>query len=98
MALPQFSTLNAYALAELSQDEKKDVLLGGNFFESNIEMGRYDANFGNVLRIGKNGEMQVSPLGDLRIKGQVRRIRPVKIANKTAFVFARNNEPCIVIQ
>ncbi len=94
----QFSTLNAYALAELSQDGKKEVLLGGNFFESNIEMGRYDANFGNVLSIGKNGEMQVSPLGDLRLKGQVRRIRPIKIDNKTAFVFARNNEACIVIQ
>ena len=94
----QFSTLNAYALAELSQDGKKEVLLGGNFYECNIEMGRYDANFGNVLRIGKNGEMQVSPLGDLRIQGQIRRIRPIKIGDKMAFVFARNNEHCIVIQ
>jgi len=94
----QFSTLNACALAELHQVGKKEVLLGGNFYESNIEMGRYDANFGNVLGIGKNGEMQVYPLGNLRIKGQVRRIRSIKIGDKTASVFARNNMPCIVIQ
>ena len=94
----QFSTLNACSLADLDGDGRKEVVLGGNFYECNIEMGRYDANFGNVLQFSANGGMQVYPLGDLHIKGQVRRIEPVKIGSKTAYIFARNNEPCIVIQ
>jgi hypothetical protein len=100
-ALPdqlQFSTLNAFTLADQDGDGQNEVLLGGNFYECNIEMGRYDANFGNVLRIGKNGEMQVFPLGDQRINGQVRQIRPIKIAGKQAFVFARNNDSAIILQ
>ncbi|MBC7774663.1 MAG: VCBS repeat-containing protein, partial [Phycisphaerae bacterium] len=94
----QFSTLDACSLADLDGDGKMEAVLGGNFYECNIEMGRYDANFGNVLHFSINGAMQVFPLGDLRIKGQVRRIKSVKIGSKTAFVFARNNEHCIVIQ
>ena len=94
----QFSTLNAWALSDVNGDGRKEVLLGGNFYECNIEMGRYDANFGNVLSVGKNGEMQVFPLGNLSIQGQVRRIRPIKIGNKTAYIFARNNAPCLVIE
>ncbi len=94
----QFSTLNACSIADFDGDGQKEAILGGNFYACNIEMGRYDASFGNVLRIGKNSAMQVFPLGDLRITGQVRRIETIKIGAKLAFIFARNNEPCIVIQ
>jgi len=94
----QFSTLNACALADLNGDGQIEAILGGNFYECNIEMGRYDANFGNVLQFGKNGEMKAFPLGDIRIKGQVRRIETLKIGQKSAFVFARNNASCAVLQ
>ncbi|HNL40005.1 MAG TPA: VCBS repeat-containing protein, partial [Saprospiraceae bacterium] len=94
----QWSTLNATALADLDGDGRKEVILGGNFYECNIEMGRYDNNYGNVLSIGKDGAMQVAPLGDLRIKGQVRRIRPVTIKGQICFILARNDEACLVIR
>jgi len=94
----QFSTLNAFSLADLNGDGRNEVLLGGNFFECNIEMGRYDANFGNVLRFTSGGGMEVFPLGDLRVMGQVRRIRPIVIAGKTAYLFARNNDTVLIAQ
>ncbi len=100
-ALPdelQWSTLNAATLVDLNSDGRKEVILGGNFYECNIEMGRYDNNYGNVLSIGKDGAMQVAPLGALRIKGQVRRIRPVTIKGKVCFVLARNNDVSLVIR
>jgi enediyne biosynthesis protein E4 len=93
----QWSTLNAAMPVDLNGDGQNELLLGGNFYESNIEMGRYDANHGNVLSIGKDGAMTVSPLGDLRIKGQIRRIRPILVGKKQCFVLARNNETAIVI-
>ncbi|MCB0595342.1 MAG: VCBS repeat-containing protein [Lewinellaceae bacterium] len=100
-ALPdelQFSSLRAASLYDFDQDGTVDVLLGGNFYENNIEMGRYDANFGNVLSIGADGGFRVSALGSLLIKGQVRRIRPVRIGGKVCFILARNDDTVIVIQ
>ena len=94
----QFSTLNAAALIDLDGNGQKEVVLGGNFYECNIEMGRYDAFYGKVLSIGANGKMAVSPLGKLQIKGQTRRIQALKTGNKTCLVFARNNAPAVVIQ
>jgi hypothetical protein len=94
----QYSTLSDAQLADLDGDGKMEVLLGGNFFECNIEMGRYDANYGNVLSIGKGSEMSVSPLGNIKIDGEVRRIRPVKIGGKIDYIFARNNSTAILLE
>ena len=94
----QFSTLNAAALLDLDGDGKKEVLLGGNFYDCNIEMGRYDADYGHVLTISKDGKMDVFPLGAVRIKGQVRRIEPLRAGNKTYCLFARNNLGAVVLK
>ncbi len=92
-ALPpelQFSTLESAWVYDLNKDGKEEILLGGNFYECNIEMGRYDANYGNILSIWEEGKMQVFPMGDLNIKGQVRRIKPVLIGEETYFILAKN--------
>jgi hypothetical protein len=94
----QFSPLMAAALQDLDGDGKKEVILGGNFYECNVEMGRYDAFYGKVLSIGSNGQMNVAPIGDLIVKGQTRRIEPVKIGGKPCLVFARNNAAAMVIE
>ncbi len=95
-ALPdelQFSTLNAALLADINADAKQEVLLGGNFIRSNIEMGWYNANAGNVLFVETNAIIDVQPFGNLEILGQVRRIRQVKVGNQINFILAKNNEP-----
>jgi hypothetical protein len=94
----QYSTLNAAALEDVDGDGKSDVILGGNFYESNIEMGRYDASYGNVLKFSDQGNMSVFPLGNLRVKGQIRRIEPLKTVGGKVFVLARNNEKALIIQ
>ena len=92
-ALPQqlqFSPLEAAdELAEIAE-HGKTFLLGGNFYDCNIEMGRYDASFGHVFSINATG-MQVANLGDVVSKGQIRRIAPIKIGNKDCFVLAKND-------
>jgi hypothetical protein len=93
----QWSSLQACALADLDADGRMEALLGGNFYECNIEMGRYDAFSGNVLSMGERGEMQVFPLGKQRVEGQVRRIQAVKTAAGTAWIFVRNNAPCVIL-
>ncbi len=93
----QFSTLNAAQLADVNNDGKMEILLGGNFYDSNIAMGRYDAGGGHVLSISKNGQMEVYPLGDVKVKEQVRRIEPVKIGDDIYFIFGKNDADTQVI-
>ncbi len=94
----QFSTLNTALWKDLNQDGQKELLVGGNFYECNIEMGRYDANFGNVLTIEKGGLMKAYPLGSMTVKGQTRRIEPINIAGTEYFIFARNDESAMVLK
>lgn len=94
----QFSTLNAIASMENAEAGKSQFVVGGNFLQSNIEMGWYDANYGNVLTLGGEPFMNVQPLGDLRIKGEVRRIQPITINGRTCYIFAKNNDFIQVIR
>ena len=94
----QFSTLNAAGLYDFDGDGSQDVLLGGNFYENNIELGRYDANYGSVLKIGPDGSFSVGHLGSLRIKGQVRRVKAITIGGKFYFIIIRNDGPAMVVQ
>ncbi|HAD12503.1 MAG TPA: hypothetical protein DCF33_08695, partial [Saprospirales bacterium] len=88
-ALPasaQFSTLNAFCPFDIDRDGKTEVLSGGNFFECNIEMGRYDASYGQVLQLGSGGNMNAYTLGNLRIDGQIRRISLIELNGQNVFV------------
>ncbi|MEZ5040270.1 MAG: VCBS repeat-containing protein [Saprospiraceae bacterium] len=101
MPLPaklQFSTLNAAAIVPASKGKGTSVILGGNFLESNIEMGWYDANYGNLLSVQPGGEMVVSTLGKQHIKGQVRRIAAINIKGKPCYIFAKNNDKLQVLE
>ena len=94
----QWSTLESVHIGDFDGNGTKEVMLGGNFYECNIEMGRYDNNYGNILSFGQNGKMNVSPIGSMRIKGQVRRIQPIKIGNETAYILAKNNDYLQIIK
>jgi len=100
-ALPdrlQWSSIEAAHLHDLDQNNYPDILLGGNFYECNIEMGRYDANFGNILSFSKGKEMLINPLGALQIKGQVRRIHPINVGGKAAYILVKNDDAVQLIQ
>ena len=77
----QFSTLNSSAIDDFNQDGKLDVLVGGNFYPVNIQMGRYDASFGSLLLGNGHGGFSAMPniQSGLNIHGEVRRIRKVVV-------------------
>lgn len=70
--------------------EKGKLLLLGNFYENNIQMGRSDASFGWMLS-NKNSRFQISN-SDLVLKGAIRQVLPITIRNKEAFIAVRNND------
>lgn len=93
----QLSTLNAASIMGSVDKNATDVMIGGNFYDCNIEMGRYDANFGNILSIDKEGLLVVKPIGKLRIDGQIRRIRKLKRIDNEVFLLGINDSPIQLI-
>jgi hypothetical protein len=80
-----------------NDDDKPDILLAGNFYPNNIQMGEYDADPGTVLINNGKGDLSCSLFKDIKIKGETRHIRKIRIGKKEAFVFARNNDSLKII-
>jgi hypothetical protein len=98
--LPWQAQLTPYRDAEIvdiNDDDKPDILLAGNFYPNNIQMGEYDADYGTVLINDGKGNFSYSMLSGLSVKGEIRHIRQLTIANKVAYVLARNNDSLKVI-
>jgi hypothetical protein len=73
-----------------------DFILGGNFYPCNIQMGRYDADYGTILINRGKGNFETTTQNILDIKGQIRRILPIQIKGKISYIFARNNESVLL--
>lgn len=77
--------------------EKAQLILAGNFYENNVEMGRYDADFGTLLQ-WRNQQWVASALPGFVIKGQVRQLQPITIKGEKALIAVRNNAPLMVVR
>ncbi len=100
-ALPweaQLTTYRTAAVIDANKDGKPDIFLGGNFYENNIQMGRYDADFGTILINKGNGNLSCENINGLVIKGQVRHIEPITIKKAPAFILAKNSDSVMVIR
>lgn len=100
-ALPfeaQLSTYRDATVVKVNDDNLPDILLGGNYYENNVELGRNDADFGTVLVNKGNGKFDAQQLNGLVIKGQVRHIRPITVARQQAYLLAKNNDFLQVIR
>ena len=97
-ALPlpaQTSPIHGILTGDYNRDGKTDILLTGNFYDVLTEVGRYDANYG-LLLLGDN-RLNFRPTKPEQtgffVRGQVRRMQPVRGANGSQFiVLAKNND------
>jgi hypothetical protein len=99
-ALPWKAQLTSYKDAEVvdaNGDNLPDILLAGNYYANNIEMGRYDADFSTLLINKGNDQFVAESLPGLQVKGEVRHIRTLKIGREKACIMARNNDSAIVV-
>ncbi len=100
-ALPweaQISTYKDAVVVNANNDNKPDILLVGNYYENNIEMGRYDADYGTVLVNKGNGKFIAASLNGVAVKGQTRRVKPITINKKQAYILARNSDSIKVLE
>jgi hypothetical protein len=99
--LPWEAQLSPYrdaAIVDANSDGLPDIFLGGNYYDNNIQMGRYDGDYGTLLVNKGKGNFVATPLNGLTIKGQVRHVQPIRIAGKTAYILVRNNDSTRIIQ
>lgn len=99
--LPWEAQLSSYrdaVVVDANGDSLPDILLVGNYYENNIQMGRYDADYGLLLLNEGKGGFSTSTLNGMVIKGQTRHIQPIRIAGKNAYILVRNNDSTKVIQ
>lgn len=100
--LPWEAQLTSYRDAvqiDANGDQLPDILLVGNYYENNIQMGRYDADFGTILVNKGNGNFVCESLNGLSVKGQVRHVRKINLAkNNEAFILAKNNDSVMVLK
>ncbi|RYC68468.1 VCBS repeat-containing protein [Spirosoma sordidisoli] len=96
--LAQLAPYQAATVIDANGDNLPDVLMGGNFYGCNIQMGRYDADYGLVL-INK-GQCRFEPtrLNGPPLTGQVKRILPLRIGSRPALAIARNNDSLLLLQ
>jgi hypothetical protein len=100
-ALPwqaQLSSLKDAVIVNANNDSLPDILLMGNYYGNNIEMGRNDADFGTLLINKGKGSFAYETINKFSIKQQVRHIKPILINHQPAYVLACNNDSVRVIR
>ncbi|HVZ26883.1 MAG TPA: VCBS repeat-containing protein, partial [Sediminibacterium sp.] len=101
VSMPWLAQLSSYRdalVVDANGDGLPDILLAGNYYGSNIQMGRYDADFGTLLINKGNRQFAAESLNGLTITGQVRHMRPIKIGGRDAIVLARNNDSALILR
>ncbi len=100
-ALPweaQLSPFRDAVVVNANNDSLPDLLLVGNYYENNSQMGRYDADFGSLLINQGQGNFKVETIQGVQLKGQSRHIRQISIAGKESYIIAMNNDSVRLIR
>jgi hypothetical protein len=93
----QWSSYYDAQVIDANGDKLPDILMMGNFYNCNIQMGRYDADFGMILINKGNCNFAPQPINGLQVKGQVKRLKKIKLKGGEGIVVARNNDTLMVI-
>jgi hypothetical protein len=89
----QFSPVRDIIVSDFNHDRKMDIVLAGNKYAVRPSYGRYDASYGWCL-LGDSTQIfnPILPVeSGLAIKGDSRRILPIKIRGKHYLIIAVNN-------
>jgi hypothetical protein len=90
----QFSSVKAILPVDINKDGFIDLVIGGNEFGFQPQLGRLDASDGDVLlNDGKGNFTILEPsLSGIEVPGQAREIQSMNRLGNTAILFLQNNE------
>jgi enediyne biosynthesis protein E4 len=94
----QWHYLSAIHIEDFDGDGYPEILLMGNYFDANVQLGRYDSCYGLILKRNKEGSYHTELLGGAVFGGQVKHILPIKTSGGNYLGVARNNDAFKLIQ
>lgn len=94
----QLTSMRDAVVVNANNDNLPDLLLMGNYYGNNIEMGRYDADYGTVLINMGKGKFSAFQMNGLQVKGEVRHMQKLHINGKEAILLVCNNDRARIIQ
>src|SRR6266536_94228 len=96
----QFSQVYGIAVQDFNEDGKKDILLGGNFYQCKPEIGINDASYGTLLKGDGKGNFGPVPMSqsNLCIRGAVRDIISIKNQEKKLVIIVKNNDRIQILE
>jgi hypothetical protein len=93
----QFSTVNAILVNDFNNDKNLDIVIAGNFYPINIQMGRNDASCGLLLAGDGKGNFHAVPTiqSGFSVKGETRALRTITVNGKEFYLAIRNNDTIV---
>ncbi|MDA8730889.1 VCBS repeat-containing protein [Flavobacteriaceae bacterium] len=96
--MAQISSVNDIAVDDFNNDGYTDVLLVGNNYNINTQLGKLDASHGLILLNNKKGFFYESLDQDFDISGEARNIDKLSINNEMFYVISINKDVPIFIK
>lgn len=92
----QISAMRAINALDINHDGVMDLVVGGNFYGTDAQFGRYDASVGSILIGDGKGQFQLVGPADsgFCIPGNVKSILPLKSSSGISLFVVRNNDRC----
>ena len=90
----QLASVNAILFTDINQDQKPDLVFGGNQFYNQPQFSRNDASYGHVMlnRGGGQFEWIYPAKSGLSLRGEIRSIVSVPGKQGNRFLILQNNE------
>jgi hypothetical protein len=88
----QLTTYRDAVVTDVNHDSWPDIRLAGNFYANNIQMGRYDADYGTLLINKKGKGFTCASLDGFPINGEARHISEINFKGQNCFLLAMNND------
>ncbi len=86
----QFSSVHDILLTDLDLDGLTDLVMGGNNYHVNTQLGRQDASRGYILR--NRGDLDFELIKNkLYVNGPVKSINKIKVSDENYLIFGVNN-------
>ena len=96
----QLSNINAICVTDINNDNKPDLIIGGNKYGFPPQFGRLDASFGDILINNGKNDFTALPttVSGLKITGEIKDIKIIQGGNKKYLIAVRNNDFPVLYQ
>jgi enediyne biosynthesis protein E4 len=92
--LAQIAPMNALILEDFDGDSMPDIMAVGNDFSTDVQVGRYDAANGWILKNDGNCQFSALPISEtgFKVDGDVRSLIKIKTLEGNIYIAGRNQD------